>query len=476
VTNRRDFLRTLGAGAALVTPLGAMACRPPVRVGSTPVSGKGWDLVPQILSRIVPPRFPDRDFDITRYGARPDASFDNTDAIRRAVDACSAAGGGRVVVPAGRFVTGPVHLKSNVNLHVSRGATLAFSRDASKYLPVVLTRFEGTEYMGLSPLIYAFEQENVGVSGEGTLDGQANEEYWWPWKGLADFGWKQGMPNYNAARQRLLAMAEDGAPVSRRVFGADGYFRPQFIQPYRCRNVLIENVTIVNSPMWEIHPVLSSNVTVRGVKITTHGPNNDGCDPESCRDVLIEHCTFDTGDDCIAIKAGRNRDGRRVAAPSENIVIRNCRMKDGHGGLTIGSEMSGGVRSVFVENCQLDSPHLEQALRFKTNAMRGGTIEHIYFRNITIGEVSNAVIQIDCLYEEGEKGPEKPIVRDIHIAKVTCQKSQYALQLRGFAASPIQDIYLEDCEFNGAQRPNEVQHVETLRAIRVKINGQAFGA
>jgi polygalacturonase len=191
---------------------------------------------------------------------------------------------------------------------------------------------------------------------------------------------------------------------------------------------------------------------------------------------LIENCVFDTGDDCIAIKSGRNRDGRRVAMPSENIVIRNCRMKDGHGGVTIGSEMSGGVRNVFVENCQMDSPNLDQALRFKTNAMRGGTIEHIFFRKITVGQVGNAVLQIDCMYEEGEKGPEKPVVRDIHLAQITCQKSKYALQLRGFAASPIQDVHLEDCEFNGAAEPNVVEHVEVLKASRVKINGKPFEA
>jgi polygalacturonase len=471
VTNRRDFLRTLGAGAALVTPLGAIGCRPMVRVGSTPGSGKGWDLVPQILSRIVPPRFPDRDFDITRYGARPDASFDNTDAIRRAIAACSAAGGGRVVVPAGRFVTGPVHLKSNVNLHVARGATLAFTRDASKYLPVVLTRFEGTEYMGLSPLIYAFEQQNVGVSGEGTLDGQANEEYWWPWKGVADFGWKRGMPNYNAARQRLLAMAEEGAPVSRRVFGADGYFRPQFIQPYRCRNVLIENVTIVNSPMWEIHPVLSSNVTVRGVKITTHGPNNDGCDPESCRDVLIEHCTFDTGDDCIAIKSGRNGDGRRVNVPSENIIVRNCEMRDGHGGVTVGSEISGGCWNVFAYDCRMDSPRLDRALRLKNNAMRGGVLRDIYMRDVTVGQVADSILSIDFTYEEGAKGSFTPVARDVELLRVTSQKSPYGVYLKGFANAPIEHVRVVDCRFNNVAKGNVLEHATDVRFVRTKING-----
>src|SRR5205823_3301880 len=182
------------------------------------------------------------------------------------------------------------------------------------------------------------------------------------------------------------------------------YLRPNFIQPYRCRNVLIEGVTIVRSPMWEINPTLCTNVTVRGVTINSHGPNNDGCDPDSCRDVLIEGCTFDTGDDCIAIKSGRNADGRRLHVPSENIIVRGCRMKDGHGGVTVGSEISGHVRNVFAENCRMDSPNLETALRIKNNAARGGLLENFYFRNLTIGQVIHAVVTIDFNYEEGARG------------------------------------------------------------------------
>src|SRR4029079_1390489 len=210
------------------------------------------------------------------------------------------------------------------------------------------------------------------------------------------------------------------------------YLRPQFIQTYRCRNVLVEDVHIVNSPMWEIHPVLSTNVTVRRVKIRSHGPNNDGCDPESCFDVLIEGCEFDTGDDCIAIKSGRNADGRRLHAPTENVIIRNCVMKDGHGGVTIGSEISGDVRWVFADKCRMDSPNLERALRLKTNAMRGGTLEHIYMRDVTVGQVSDAVVHVDFNCEEGAKGPFMPVVRDINVERVSSRKSKYALYLRGF--------------------------------------------
>lgn len=474
MTTRRDFLRALGA-AASVAPFGALACgraaqRQRVQSNSASVS-RGWDLVPGILDRIRPPVFADREFDITKYGARDNATFDSTDAIRRAVDACSAAGGGRVVVPSGRFLVGPVHLLSGVNLHVARGATLAFVQDPSRYLPAVLTRFEGTELMNYSPFIYALDQHDIAITGEGTLDGQANEEHWWSWKGSTDFGWKAGMPNYNAARERLLAMGETGTPVAQRAFGAGDYIRPQFVQPYRCRNVLIEGVTIVNSPMWEVHPVLCTNVTVRDVTIRSHGPNNDGCDPESCRDVLIDHCTFDTGDDCIAIKSGRNGDGRRLAVPSENIIIRGCDMKDGHGGVTVGSEISGGCWNVFAHDCRMDSPRLDRALRLKNNATRGGLLRDIYMRDVTVGQVADSVLSIDFTYEEGASGSFTPIARDIEMRHVTSGKSTYGLYLRGFANAPIEGVRVVDCRFDGVAKGNLIEHANAVTFTRTKING-----
>src|ERR687890_2131599 len=196
-------------------------------------------------------------------------------------------------------------------------------------------------------------------------------------------------------------MMTRNVPLEQRIFGENSYLRPQFIQPYKCKNVLIEGVKIIDSPMWEVHPVLCENVIVRNLSIVTHGPNNDGCDPESSRDVLIERCMFDTGDDCIAIKSGRNADGRRINVPSEDIIVRDCEMRDGHGGVTIGSELSGGVRHVYAERNRMDSPQLDRALRLKDNAMRGGVLEHIYMRDVTVGQLADAVLQVDFLYEEG---------------------------------------------------------------------------
>ncbi|MEO8028846.1 MAG: glycoside hydrolase family 28 protein, partial [Bryobacteraceae bacterium] len=371
---------------------------------ATPAEPQGWDLAAAIRARIRPPQFPARDFDILKHGARNDGAKDSSAAIASAISACSRAGGGTVIVPKGQYLTGAIHLRSNVRLHLEANATLRFDPDPRRYLPLVFTRWEGMELMNYSPFVYAFEQTNIAITGEGTLDGSANCEHWWPWKGRSGCGWSKGNPHQQAARDRLQHLVAEGAAVADRRFGDGSYLRPMFVQPYRCTNVLIEGISIRNSPMWEIHPVLCRNVTVRSVRIDSHGPNNDGCNPESSSDVLIEDCRFDTGDDCIAIKSGRNEDGRRLARPSENIVIRGCEMKDGHGGVTIGSEVSGGVRNVFAENCRMDSPHLERVLRIKTNSVRGGVIEHVYLRNITAGQVSGPAIEIDFQYEEGDKG------------------------------------------------------------------------
>jgi polygalacturonase len=436
----------------------------PVVGGSTAAM---WAEAQTILARIKAPVFPARDFVITAaaFGAVADGKTPATGAIRKAIDAACAAGGGRVVVPAGVFATGPVHLKSNVNLHVSEGATLAFSTDPKDYLPAVFTRWEGMECMGYSPLIYAFEQENIAVTGKGTLDGRATKENWWPWKGGAENGWKPGRPHQADARKKLEEIILTDVPVSARLFAEGSYLRPMFIQPYRSKNVLIEGVTILNSPMWEIHPVLCTNVTVRGVKIKTHGPNNDGCNPESCRDVLIEDTVFDTGDDCIAIKSGRNSDGRRVATPSENIIIRNCRMIAGHGGVVVGSEISGGCRNVFVENCEMSSPKLDRALRFKTNSHRGGTIENIYVRNVKVGQVNDSVILANFFYEEGDTGKYDPVLRNVVVENLTAGKAPRALLLRGYARAPIGSIKLINCRFEGVSKPSVISHVSSIEMI-----------
>jgi polygalacturonase len=434
--------------------------------------GPWGTLYPEILRRIKPPLFPKRDFDITKYGAAEGTGADSTAAIAKAIEACSKAGGGRVVVPKGEFLTASIHLKSNVNLYISKGATLKFSTDASLY-PIVHTRFEGMECMNVSPFIYAYEQTNVAITGEGTLDGQSDPEHWWNWHGSAKNGWKEGMPNQKAARARLYKMMEAGTPVAERVFGNGQALRPNFIQPYKCKNVLIEGVKIINSPMWEVHPVLCENVTVRKLWISSHGPNNDGCDPESCKDVLIEDCFFDTGDDCIAIKSGRNEDGRRIGMPTENIIVRGCEMKDGHGGITVGSEISGGVRNLFGENCKMDSPNLDHGLRVKNNASRGGLLENFYFRNITIGEVGHAAITIDFNYEEGAKGKFTPVMRNFNVDGLKVGKCQYGIDIQGLDAAPVTGVRIANSTFGNVEKGNVIKNLKDAIAANVKFNGRA---
>ena len=475
---RRTFL---GLGAAAICgatrhePMFATTFgpeHPSMREGLAGASGDDpWQSLPQILSRIQPPTFPNRDFDLLEFGADGDNRTDCTEAFAKAIARCHESGGGRVVVPAGQFLTGAIRLRSNVNLHLEKGSTIRFSLDTAKY-PLVYTRWEGIELMNFSPFLYAFEEKNVAITGAGTIDGNCDCEHWWPWKGRENCGWRQGDPDQAADRNMLFAMAEKGVPVAQRIFGSGHYLRPQFVQPYRCQNVLIEGITLFNSPMWQVHPVLCTNVIVKDLAISSFGPNTDGCDPESCTDVLIKDCFFNTGDDCIAIKSGLNADGRRVHQPTRNVVIQGCRMRDGHGGVTIGSEISGGVENVYAENCQMDSPHLDIAVRIKNNAMRGGTLEKIYVRNIDVGEVAMAGVSIDFNYEEGAAGSFKPVVRDVDVRDIRLKKAEYAVYLRGFKDAPIENVHLSHCEFAGVRKGNEVENVTGLSFDDVRINGQ----
>ena len=459
---RRELLR---ASAALGGAAALAAARP----------NDPWEQARAIAASLRRPVFPARAFPITAFGARGDGATLATAAIARAIAACAQAGGGRVVVPPGRFLTGAIHLRSNVELHLARGATLLFSTDPAHY-PLVRTRWEGIELINYSPLVYAYGQRNIAVTGEGTLDGQASTSHWWawkgPWHGTVDNGWREGMPDQRPARARLMQMAEAGVPVDKRVFGDGSYLRPSFIEPYRCENVLIEGVKLRGAPFWQVHPVLCRNVTVRNLDIYGHGPNNDGCDPESCSMVLIEGCTFDTGDDCLAVKSGRNADGRRVHVPSEDIVIRNCRMKEGHGGVTIGSEISGGARRVFAENCVMDSPNLDYALRFKNNALRGGLLEHFYFRDIRVGEVGRAAIACDFNYEEGANGPYKPVLRHIVVERLQAAHAKRVLDSQGLPGAPVRDLRLSDCRFDGVTDPSIVRFTEDVVLDRVLVNGR----
>jgi polygalacturonase len=446
-------------GLSLIVPFVSLA----FQLQSNDTSG--WGQVPSIILSILPPQFPDKDFFITSSGALGNGTTDCTAAFASAVDSCTNAGGGRVVVPAGTYLTGPIVLKSNVNLYIAAGATVKFSTDSAKYMPVVYTRFEGVECMNFSPLIYAFEQRNIAVTGEGTLDGQAADANWWAWKNLS-----------SADTAILNTMVANGMPVEQRIFGSGHHLRPNFFQPYRCANILVQGVTFKDSPMWGINPVLCQNVSILNVTVTASSggsrPNTDGCDPESCTNVLVSGCYFSNGDDCIAIKSGRNADGRRVNVPCTNVIIQNCKMQDGHGGITIGSETSGGISNIFAENDTMSSANLQYALRFKSNSKRGGTLENFYYRNIYVGQVSKNVVHAELNYG-GETGSYIPIMRNVFIDSLACLKALgYAISMHGLSNSPISSIAMTNSMFtNITKNTLDTQYVSGLNFTNVKLNG-----
>jgi polygalacturonase len=471
--NRRSFMTSLCL-ASLST--GLMGCALPSasekrQLKATHKSNDAWAMAQKIVRDTKLPKFPSRDFLVTDFGAKADGS-DNSAAFKAAINKCHESGGGRVVVPKGDFASGPIHLLSNVNLHLDEGCKILFSTKPADYLPVVFTRWEGMEMMGYSPLVYAYGQSNIAITGKGTLDGQANEKTWWPWKGGDNWA-KPGVATQQAARKKLEQDAEANRPVSERIYAEGAQFRPPFVQFYSCNSCLIEDVTITNSPFWLIHPVLSQDVTVRGVTCSSLGPNSDGCDPESCKNVVIENCFFATGDDCIAIKSGRNADGRRINVPAENIVIRGCKMRNGHGGVVIGSEISGGARNIFAENCEMSSHDLERGLRFKTNSVRGGTIENVYFRNIDIGDVQTAIV-IDFDYEEGDTGKFTPQVNNIEIRNLRCKNAKQIFNVKGYARSPIRNLHLVDVQFEQATKIGQLDNMEGFVANNVTIHGKLF--
>lgn len=419
-----------------------------------------WSEQNEILARIVAPKFPARDFAITDFGALADGTTDNSSAFAKAIDACVKAGGGRVVVPAGTYqCDGPIHLRSKVNLHVVEGATIVFGPDPARYLPPVLTRFEGTLLMGHSPRIYVNGATDVAITGKGVIDGNARGTF-------ALFKSSGGRGNAGDLRK----MGAEGTPVEKRLFGEGKWLRPSTIQPFDCANVLIEDITVRDSTFWVVHPVLCRNVTVRGIKVESMNANNDGCDPDSCRDVLIENCDFHTGDDAIAIKSGRDQDGWKVGRASENIVIRHCVMRSKWSALCIGSEMSGGVRNVFMEDCQVVGA--ASAFYFKANLDRGGLVEHVRARNISVDDVREPLIRFETSYHgwRGENHP--PSFRDFVIEDLTCHRAAtYGIYVEGVEAAPIRDVLIRRVTVDKAEGAVWLKRAENIRFENVKING-----
>lgn len=414
------------------------------------------------------PVYPKRDFPITDHGANPGTAAKSSIAIAAAIEACHKAGGGRVVIPAGEWLTGAVHLKSHVNLHLAKGATLLFSDDPADYLPAVRSSWEGWECYNYSPLVYAYDCEDVAITGEGKLEARMGT--WNDWSGRP--------PAHMEALKNLYNSASKGAPVEERQMAkGENNLRPQFIQFNRCRNVLIEDVRIRNSPFWTIHLLLCGGVVVRGVDISATGHNNDGIDPECTRNLLVENCRFDQGDDAIAIKSGTNHDGWRLNTPSENIVIRNCTVSQGHQLVAIGSELSGGVRNVYVHDCRFEAKsEPDHLLYIKTNRRRGGFVENITMENIEASGAKFGVlgIETDVLYQWRKLVPayeeRLTTIRGITVRNVKIGKTATPFRIFGDKDKPVKDVLLEDITIGTVKgRKQRYENTENVRKNNIRI-------
>jgi polygalacturonase len=437
-----------------------------------------WNQLIKIEKNIKVPNFKDVSYNVIEFGAINDGNTFCTEAFRKAIEKCSKEGGGKVVIPAGKYLTGAIHLENNVNFHLEEGAEILFSTNPDDF-PIVHTSFEGLELMNYSPLIYAKNKTNIAITGSGVLNGQANEKNWWPWKGSTSeghtYGYVKGAPNQqdNGNLPALMEMSENNIPLNKRVFGDSHFLRPNFIEPFECNNVLIQGIKIINAPFWVVHPFKCNNVIVDGITIESHGPNNDGCDPEYSKNVLIKNCTFNTGDDCIAIKAGRDAEGRRIGIKTENIIVRNCKMIDGHGGVVIGSEMSAGVSNVFVENCEMDSPNLDRAIRIKSNSRRGGVVDGVYVRNLNVGQVKEAVLKINMHYATyaNQTGNFIPEVKNVILENIKVKNGgKYVVLINGQEKAPIENIILRNVTVEKAAENYSLKNVASIKFINTYIN------
>lgn len=428
--------------------------------------------IEQVRKQIKAPVFKKKDFFTTTFGAKGDGITKNTMAFKKAIEACNAAGGGRVVVPKGKFLTGAIYLKSNVNLHLQDGAVIVFSQDTKDY-PLVLSRWEGMDCMNYSAQIYAYKETNIAITGTGTIDGNADNEHWWPWKGRAEHGWKKGEPNQTKARDSLHELMHNKVDARKRVFGDGYYLRPYMLQTYQCKNILIQGVKLINSPMWFLGPVMCENLIVEKVHIASHGPNTDGCDPDACKNVLIKDCFFDTGDDCIAIKSGRDEDGRAFGKAAENHIIEGCEMQDGHGGVVIGSEIAGGAKNIYAINCKMNSPELDRVLRIKTSSSRGGIIENIFMKNIKVGTYKDAAIHVNMFYEK--PGNFIPTVRNIWVEDLVVEKGgDYGIFINAYKQSPVQNLTLVNCNIKGVKVATKMDYFTNIVLKNVLVNDKVL--
>lgn len=414
----------------------------------------------EILANIHEPQFRAAEYPAADFGAVADSTTDCRDAINAAITRCSDEGGGTVVLPLGKvFSKGSIQLKSNVNLRVPEGCELIFSNNPLDYLPAELTVWEGTRVYNYSSLIRADHCNNIALTGGGILNGNATGTF------------AAMRPQRSSQQDSLRQMGIDLVPVRERYFGAASIMPPNMIEPFGCKNILIEGLTIHDSPFWIIHPLFCDNVTVRGITIESYNRNNDGCDPEYTTNVLIEKCTFKTGDDAIAIKAGRDQDAWSIGQKTAGIVIRDCDFWSKCNGLCIGSEMAAGVENVHMYNVRVRNCHT--AIYFKSNLDRGGFIRNVTVDNITVEHVRTALIRFENNYHGGRGGFHPTLFENFRISNVKAGKSDecgfYAVGVEDY---PIRNVLLENITIDECNTPYAIANTEGVVFKNVLMNGK----
>ncbi|NDW09693.1 glycoside hydrolase family 28 protein [Dysgonomonas sp. 520] len=413
-------------------------------------------------------------------GGNPDGKTSNTAIIKNAIEKLSTDGGGTLFFPAGIYLTGPIVLKSNITLDLEAGATIKFSDDLSEYTPFVEMRYEGVVMKSFCPMIYAYEQENITIKGEGTIDG--NGKKWWygtfTIEGAhKDENFRKELQGY----QEMWSKENSGFRIEeqsdwKRTLGKR-FFRPPLMQPYKCKNFRIEGVTVVNSPFWTINPEFCENVSVIGVTINNpDAPNTDGINPSSCKNVIISDCNITVGDDCITLKSGRDLQGREYATPCENITITNCVMQAGHGGVVIGSEMSGDVRKVTISNCVFDGT--DRGIRLKSTRGRGGIVEEIRVSNIVMKNIPKEAITLNLFYSNvpAEDFSERtPVFRNIHISGLTGSDVNIACTVLGIEEAPISNISFSDINIE-AKTGFEINKAKDITLENVRVSTEIGAA
>ena len=455
---RRQLLKAglLTGVAASAAGIGQWWGAQPVATRTRYSAGLPWNEARRIVAETTIPTFPDFTIQISDppYGAATDGN--NTAVFATAIRDCSSRGGGHVVVPAGVYSTGAIELLSNVDLHLEAGSVLRFNGDAADY-PLVRTRYEGIECINRSPMVYAYGQTNIAVTGYGTLDASATKVW-----------------NTGSDRARILEpLVAAGIPSEQRIILEHGHLRTAFVEPYRCSNVLIQGVRLRRSQFWQIHPTLCRNVTVDSVTTgDAAGLNGDACNPESCDHVVIKNCTLDASDDCIGIKSGRDADGRRVNAPCQNVVIFGCKFQSPAGAIAIGSEMSGGIRNIYAVDLHTFGNSVQHVLYVKSNTRRGGYATNLNLNTVRADRVRGAWAFAQMDYD-GQTGSSRPRFEDWTISNVDGDWAPCVFQLSGLAGDPIRGIRVSKSSFTHIVWPMDfISHVDGMTFDDVTINGR----